>query len=316
MIFAACEEPAARKEGTALRPITIAQFGHVFIYLPLYVAKQKGFFREQGLDVQFLDTGGDDKTFAALIGGSASFGVADPTFAAISAEHGQAGRVVAQVVGRVSFWGITERPDLAAIRRPQDLSGLTVATYPAPSTNYALLREYLSRSPNISQRVTIREAAFGTLLALLKSGQADVIMELEPTTSLAVSQGGKVVFSYAKEYGDFAFTGLTTLPATIEKDPDLVFRVVSALEKSLSAIHQDPAMAKKIAKLEFPDLNEQIISSAVDRLLSEEVLPRHAEMPMAAWQSAIKLRRSIGDLRGEPADSIVDGSFARRAQRP
>src|SRR5688572_15824290 len=60
-----------------LEKVTVAQFGDFFLYLPLYVAKDKGFFAQQGLDVGIVNTGGDDKTFAAVMSGDAQFGVAD-----------------------------------------------------------------------------------------------------------------------------------------------------------------------------------------------------------------------------------------------
>src|SRR5580658_6917028 len=78
--------------------ITIAQYGHIFLYLPIYVALDKGFFKEQGLDVKLVSTGGDEKTFTAISTGNAQFGIADPIFAAIARQRGQGGKVVAGIV--------------------------------------------------------------------------------------------------------------------------------------------------------------------------------------------------------------------------
>ncbi len=92
-------QPATKpKTATTTTAVTIAQFGHVFLYMPLYVALRGGFFREQGLDVKLVSTGGDEKTFTADSTGNAQFGVSDPTFAAIAREHGQGGKVVAGIV--------------------------------------------------------------------------------------------------------------------------------------------------------------------------------------------------------------------------
>ena len=57
-----------------------------------------------------------DKTWAAVLSGSAEFGVADPTFVAISAERGQNGVVVASLVNGVPCWGITVRDDIPTLR--------------------------------------------------------------------------------------------------------------------------------------------------------------------------------------------------------
>ena len=85
--------------------VTICQFAQVFVYLPLYIAKEKGFFEQEGLDISLINGGGDDKTFAAVASGQAQFGVADPTFAAIAREKGQPGLVLASVVNGATFLG-------------------------------------------------------------------------------------------------------------------------------------------------------------------------------------------------------------------
>src|SRR4051812_37621808 len=65
--------------------VRVAQFADVFLYLPLYIAEDQGFFGKNGVKVDITSTGGDDKTFAAVLSGDAQFGVADPTFVAIAA---------------------------------------------------------------------------------------------------------------------------------------------------------------------------------------------------------------------------------------
>ncbi len=68
------------------RKITIAQFGDLLLYMPLYVAADENLFSKRGLHVEIISTGGDDKTYAAVLSGGAQFGVADPTFVAIAHE--------------------------------------------------------------------------------------------------------------------------------------------------------------------------------------------------------------------------------------
>jgi NitT/TauT family transport system substrate-binding protein len=57
------------------RAITIAQTSDFFLYAPIYIAKDAGFFSKQGLDVSIISTGGDGKTWAAVVSGNAAFGV-------------------------------------------------------------------------------------------------------------------------------------------------------------------------------------------------------------------------------------------------
>ena len=63
-----------------LETVKVAQFSEALLYMPLYLADDRGFFREEGIAIEIINTGGDNQTFAAVIGGSATFGVADPTW--------------------------------------------------------------------------------------------------------------------------------------------------------------------------------------------------------------------------------------------
>src|SRR5258707_15565469 len=54
------------------RTITIAVGGKVlFYYLPLTVAERKGYFKDEGLEVEIPDFAGGAKAVQALVGGSA-----------------------------------------------------------------------------------------------------------------------------------------------------------------------------------------------------------------------------------------------------
>ena len=87
--------------------------------MPLYLAEGKGFFKDQGLSVTITSTGGDDKTFAAVISGDVHFGIADPTFVAIARAKGQPGKVIASIVNGVPFWGCDKEFGGSRNREPQ-----------------------------------------------------------------------------------------------------------------------------------------------------------------------------------------------------
>lgn len=314
-VLGACGKSEEPKAAALREKITIAQFGHVFLYLPLYVAKTKGYFDEQGLDVSLVSTGGDEKTFAAVASGSAQFGVADPVFTAIAREQGKGGKVVASLVNGVPFWGVTYRKDAKGIDAPSDFSGMRIATYSSPSTNYAVMSETLQNAGK-PVNATIVQGAFGTLLALLKSGQADVAMELEPVASIAVADGGKVVYSAARNFGDFAFTGITVTDDYLAKNPKQVQAVVSAIAKAIAFVRNDFEGALAVAKSEFGDVPEPVLRSALKRILEDNVVPRSVALDELAWNKSVDIRRKLGEIKG-PATFAenVDMNFAKQAAK-
>lgn len=296
------------------KKITICQFAQVFVYLPLYVAQEKGFFADEGLDVSLIAGGGDDKTFAAVASGQAQFGVADPTFAAIARERGQPGVVLASVVNGATFWGVTFREDIGKLDSPAKFKGLKLATYQGPSTNYTLMAKTLKDNGDAVGDAKIVQGAFGTLLAMLEAKTADVAMELEPTVSIAVEKGANVVCSYPEMYGPFLLTGLYTTEEYRDANPEICQKAVNALERAVRYAHSDPAGTVAIARKVFPELSPEVAKNAVERLLQEKTIPEHVTIDSAAWENAVQVRLEVGDLKSsDAAQKTIDGSFAKKA---
>jgi NitT/TauT family transport system substrate-binding protein len=289
-------------------PVTIAQAGDFYLYAPLYVAIDAGLFEQRGVKVSLITTGGDDKTWAAVLSGSAMFGVADPMFIAVSGQQGMPGKIVADLVNGVPFWGISKRDDLRSVDDFKRLQPLTVVTFPSPSTAYALQTQMFHEF-NLAPH--IREAAFGTLIAVMDAGQADIALELEPGVSQAEKIGIHIVYSMAKMYGEFAITGLTTTALTIERQHATVQKIVCGLQDGLDLIASRRDEALTILAKRFPDISKDVAAAALDRVIAEGIIPKSLQTSKKAWENAERLRRSVGDLR-EPASYqlYVDNTFA------
>jgi NitT/TauT family transport system substrate-binding protein len=286
-----------------LTPVTVAQVGDFFLYLPLYYAKDRGFFEKNGLDVSLINSGGDEKSVAAILSGSAQFGVGDPTFAAIATEKGQSVKVVASVVNGVPFWGVTKKAGLAEVTDPKQLRGLKVATFPKPSTAYVLQEEMFEDGglqPNIVQ------AQFGSLLPLLDNNGADIVLELEPNVSTAESSGARVIYSMAKAYPEFAITGVTVTTEYADKNPETVKKFVDALEQAVIAAYGNQADLIAYAETKFPNLPKSVVDSAAKRMMAAGTFPRSTKTSPDGWRQALSLRVDSGDLKTlEGTDGIL-----------
>ena len=305
---------ALSQGGQKVRQVTVAQFGHVFLYMPLYVAVDRGFFKEQGLDVKLVSTGGDEKTFMSVSTGNAQFGVSDPTFAAIARTRGQGGKVVAGIVRGVPFWVITFNKEIKKIDNAAGFKGYRIATYTAPSTSYAVMKNILLNNGHPVD-AKIVQGAFGTLLALLKANQADMALEIEPMVSIATHQGARVVYSPASILGDFAFTGLTVSDDYYNKHPDEIKSAVKAISEAMNFIQKDFDGTLAVAKKEFPEVEESVLKEALKRLIQEGTIPKSPVLTKDAWDRAIALRKQLGDLHGEGSfKDNVEMKFAESAK--
>jgi NitT/TauT family transport system substrate-binding protein len=296
--------------------VTIAQYGDLLIYLPLYIAQDQRFFEAEGLRVRFINGGGDDRTYAALAAGTAQFGVSDPTFTAIARERGQRAVVVSTVVAGATYWGVTWNPDIHPTNDVSGLRNLRIATYEAPSTNYALMAKSLQEHRQEVGTASIVEGSYGSLLAMVQAGRADVAMELEPQVSTAVAQGAHVVFSYPEMYGPFLLTGLYVLEDYRDQNRETVQAAVNALERAMRYAHANPEGAIAIAQRKFPDVDAAVLRTAVLRMVNDATLPEHVTMDPQGWANAVNVRVQLGDLRDPAAANLaLDGSFAETAQQ-
>jgi NitT/TauT family transport system substrate-binding protein len=295
--------PRSQPHAQTLTPIAIAQTGDFFLYAGLYVAQDTGAFDRHGLKVRITNTGGDEKSAAAVLSGHAQIGIGDPTFAAIAKAKGQDLRVVASLVSGAPFWGITNSQAVADRYAKSGLEGLRVATFPAPSTAYTL-QAAMFRKRKLP--VSIVPGAFGSLQGILESGKADVALELEPNVSAAQERGAKVLYSMAKENGDLAITGAVVSGAFAKQQPQALRAFCASLSEAYTYMRDHKAETEALLAKRFPDLPGPAVSSALQRMLDEKIIPETPVTDPAAWRRALELRAAVGDI-ADP--SLVEGAL-------
>lgn len=299
--------------------VVIAQFGKekFLLYLPLYVAMEEGLFAKQGLEVDLRFVGNDNQIFAAVISGAATFGVGDPVFAAISREKGGPGKIVALLVTKIGLSGYTHKSSVPNILQPEDAKGLRIGSLPAPSTTYTLLREFIRTNDLERTGTTIVQSAIGSQLAALEADQVDLAVDLEPAVSIAESRGYRVNFSLDAFTQQQAITGISTLDSTIQTRPELVQKVVTALQEGISLAYESPETRVRVAKKLFPTLADSVIENALKRVFAVEIFPRSVRIEDYLWQRTLKTRLDSGELRNpQPTDLTVDNRFAVAATTP
>jgi NitT/TauT family transport system substrate-binding protein len=307
-------QPAPVSRGQKLIPVTVNQAFEHLLYIGLYVAKDAGFFEEQGLNVRIETDGGDAQAFAALTSGKAHFAQGDPAFVAITNEKGWDGRVIVMAVDRVAIWGVTFDKSIRPFTDPKGFKGKTVATYPNPNTSYVVQKQLaLKAGLKLGKDVKVLEVPFGTELATLKNRRANIAQTIEPNVSQVELQGGTVVFSYPDAWGPLAFTGIMTSQKLIENNPELVQKFVTAYEQAFQFMQKDFDGTVAIARKRLATLNEKIIRKALRRLIDSGCIPSHAKVDPESWKKLLEIRVDVGDLKQLPKKDLIVNHFAEAA---
>jgi NitT/TauT family transport system substrate-binding protein len=211
-------------------------------YLPLTVAERRGFFKDQGLEVEINDFGGGAKSLQSLIGGSVDVVTGAYEHTIRMQAKGQDVRAVVEL-GRFPAIVIAVRKDRAdKIRSAADFRGAKIGVT-APGSSTALTAQYAM----VKAGLRPTDAAFigvgggAGAVAVMKKGEIDVISHLDPVIAKLEADGDIVVLLDTRtEAGTRALFGgsnpaavLYTRGDFIEKNPVTTQRLVNAFMKTL-----------------------------------------------------------------------------------
>ena len=221
---------------------------------PLFVAKESGCFRDQGLDVEtvFFSNPGDNN--AALAGSAIDFSINPFTLPFFAANSGVPIRVIAAAGG----WGVMEviaQPELdmadfddMKAYVESDARPLRIATLQGDTLEMILRSEFEKHDIDESQ---VRFIYFNDLLAMVeafRNGQADVLSHIKPyTTQLVEQRGATVLTTNAETWGDKApNTVVSTLQKTLDNKPKLVERYLKGMQCGAALINDTPDKAVEL----------------------------------------------------------------------
>lgn len=211
-------------------------------YLPLTVAEKKGYFKEQGLDVEINDFGGGAKSLQALVGGSVDVVTGAYEHTIRMQAKGQDIRAVIEL-GRFPGIVIAVRKDLAGkVKSAADFKGLKIGVT-APGSSTALTAQYAMVKAGLkaTDAPIIGVGGGASAVAAMKQGQVDLISHLDPVISKLEADGDiTTLIDTRTEAGTKGLFGGANPAAVLylkadfaEKNPVTTQKLVNALMKSL-----------------------------------------------------------------------------------
>jgi NitT/TauT family transport system substrate-binding protein len=220
------------------------------IYLPVPLAEQLGYFREQDLDLELqTETSGVNAEDQLLVGGAQGVvGFYDHTIdLQAKGKSVEAVVLLGQTPGEAL---VVSRKSSARIHSPADLKGLTVGVAGLGSSTETLTRYLASRSGlRPGDLATVPVGAGATFIAAMKQGRIDAGMTTDPTISQLVEQGAATVLldlrpadEVQRMLGDnYPAACIYMQTAWVRTHRETVRRLVQALLKSLRYIQTHSA---------------------------------------------------------------------------
>src|SRR6185436_11338500 len=213
----------------------------LMVYLPTVLAKSKGYFAEEGLDVEILDIkGGGSQAASALIGGSVDFS-ANAIDHAIKAKVQKKDLVAVHAHVRLPVMGLVVASKYKGeIKSLADLKGRPVGVTSPGSQTHMVLGYLLAKNGVKPDEVKIIGAGGNTMPLAIEKDSVHAGMMVDPffTVFLKQGKGYALVDMFTTKGtldamgGEVQGTTLLTRPDVIAKRPPTVQKRWMALAKA------------------------------------------------------------------------------------
>lgn len=300
---------AATAEGGGTTSITLAEPVHSVGYLPLYAAIDLGLFAEEGLEVEVTTLTGGGHVNATLAGEVFGF-IGGPESGAVANVKGSDLVAVANVVNRGNVYFVAkagtepaEGADMAEYLTGKTIVGGRYGGTPNAILRHILITEGLDPEADV-ELIEVEDSS--AIPSVIAQGQADVAVVAEPQLGLGIQQGlwGEPFLNPLQLLGPYAYSSIVVPRETVDSDPDLVQRFVTALAQAQQRIEEDREYAEELAAAQFPTMEPAVLSATLDRAYADSLWGGTA-LSEEAVETALEVARN-GEILD---DSDVPQSF-------
>jgi len=268
--LAGCTDHSTSK----LTKVRLNEVAHSIFYAPQYVAIEKGYFKEEGIDLELTTGFGADKTTTALVSGDADIGFMGPEGTIYLYNEGMEDYAV-------NFAQLTQRAGNFVVSREkkenfkwEDLKGKEVIGG-RPGGMPEMVFEYVLKKHNIDPEKDIKlvqNIDFANTSGAFSGGTGDYTVEFEPSATMLEEQGaGYVAASVGTESGYVPYTAYCAARSYVKDHKDILLAFTRAIEKGQKYVKEHTAeeIARTIAP-QFKDADVNTIEKIVTRYKEQD----------------------------------------------
>ncbi len=313
-ILAGCTSSGGLKE------ITLNEVAHSIFYAPMYVAFEKGYFKEEGLKVKLVNGLGADKTMTAVLSGNCDIGFMGAEASIYVYNEGADDYVV-------NFAQLTQRAGNFLVTRDKNekftwnnIKGKTVIGGRAGGMP-EMVFEYILKKNGIDPKkdlTIIQNIDFGLTAQAFTSGKGDYTIEFEPAaTALELQGAGKVAASLGVESGKVPYTAFAAKKSYIEKNPEIIQSFTNAIQKGLNYVAgHTPEEIAKVIQPQFAETDKDTLVKIVTRYYEQNTWKDNLVFQEDSLTLLQDILASSGELKARvPYDKIVTTEFALKAAK-
>ena len=257
------------KNDNTLTKITVGEVTHSIFYAPQYIAQKKGYFEEEGLNVEIITIPGADKVTAAVLSGDVQIGFCGSEATIYVYNGGEEDYLK-------TFAGLTNKDGSFLVGRKKEndfkITNLIgkhivagrVGGMPVMNFEWALRQNNIDPKKDLNTDTSIE---FAAMQGAFISGIGDYVSLFEPNASNIEQEGlGYVVASIGELAGNIPYTAYNAKKSYIENNKDIIEKFTKAIAKGLKYVEENSSetIAKDILEY-FPDTTLTTVTKAVER---------------------------------------------------
>ncbi|GGG61488.1 hypothetical protein GCM10011374_25650 [Kocuria dechangensis] len=219
---------------------------------PIYVALEKGYFEDEGIEVQTQTMQNAAAVAPSVINGQLQYGCGAITPILMAAEKGLPIKVAANLadVAEQADEDVSALlvPATSAVQRPRELEGKTVGVNGLGSILHVTAAAAIKADGGDPSKVTFVAMSFPDLVSSLKDGRIEAASVVEPFVGMGMSNGAVAI---ERPYHRTLVAGETmsvlfTADPFVHSNPEVVEKVRRAIERASITAGKDPQVVRDV----------------------------------------------------------------------
>ena len=293
-----------------LDSVTIGFSSFSGFYGPLWLAVEEGVGKKYGVDLRAVYAG-RVRPQQLLASGETPLVIASGSGAVTSHVLGVKDQVIVALLSNKLGGGIFSKSE---IKRPEDLKGKLIATGRPGALNDILVRYVMTRKWGLSPDRDVKLMPIGEpplMLQALERGVVDATSLSVPASFLAKSKGFFELVDYDALGLTYPQHAVTTLRATIAKNPQMIERVLKTLIESVAIFKSNKQKSFSIWRKYMRGASEEFLEETYQHTIAAmESVPTPSVQVIASALDMISAH--YPQAKQTDPSLIVDPSFVRR----
>jgi NitT/TauT family transport system substrate-binding protein len=311
---------ACGEKEEVVQKVRVAEVTRSIFYAPEYVAIEKGFFKEEGLDIELTTTWGGDKTMTTLLSGGADIALVGSETSIYVHAQGSDDPII-------NFAQLTQTDGTFLVSREKvenfewdQLKGSTFlgqrkGGMPQMVGEFVLKQNGIDPQNDLN---LIQNIDFANIASAFASGTGDYVQLFEPTASIFEQEGkGHIVASFGTESGHVPYTTFMAKDSYMNENKETVEKFTKALYKAQQWVKENSAAdIAKVIEPYFEDTELSLIETVVDRYKSQGSFATDPILDEEEWNNLQNIMDEAGELpQSVDHETLVNTSIAEKAAK-